>query len=202
LIIELARSASASLAGACHTVGRLKRQALGQAQRLRSPDRRLLERHILPAFALDSAVRRALFVGCAPYTRHYPRLLPAAESWTLDSDPRRRRFGARHHVTAALQDLRAQEMGGPFDLIVCNGVLGWGLNSADDASRAMWACHDALRTGGCLLLGWNDYFPRNRVKPEQIPALAALEHIGYGDMEARIRVRSAVRHVFDLYRRP
>lgn len=177
-------------------------QVCGLPPRLRSPDRELLEHRILPAFGRDDAVRRVLFAGCAPYTQHYPQLLPAAEHWTLDADPRCRRYGVRQHITAPLQNLRAQETGGPFDLIVCNGVLGWGLDAPDDAERAMRACHDTLRAGGYLLLGWNDVFPRNRVRPEQIAALSSFQRVGYCGLPESIRVRSAGRHVFDLYRRP
>jgi len=204
LLIEAARATYSALAGAQHVVGRLARQACGQPSRMRSPDRDVLERQLLPAFGRDRAVRRVLFVGCAPYTRHYPRLLPTAECWTLDADPRRRLYGARQrHITATLQNLCVHMTGKPpFDLIVCNGVLGWGLDAPADAQRAMAECHDALRRGAWLLLGWNDVFPRNRVKPEQLMALAFLEHAGYEGFAARIRVASAGRHVFDLYRRP
>lgn len=202
LLTETARSARSTLAGAYHTGARLLRQTLGAPPRIRSPDRALLERRILPAFGRDDSIQRVLFVGCAPYTQHYPRLLSAAESCTLDPNPRNRRYGVRWHVIAPLQDLRTQQIRGLFDLIVCNGVLGWGLNSPDDADRAMRTCHDALRADGYLVLGWNDVFPRNRVKPEHITALAAFEHVGYAGLPARIRVRSATRHVFDLYRRP
>lgn len=201
LITEPVRSARSSLAGVYHAIARLMRQACGEPATIRSPDRDLLEQRILPAFGRDSTVRRVLFVGCAAYTQHYPQLLPAAAHWTLDADPRRRRYGARRHLVALLQDLCAQETEGAFDLIVCNGVLGWGLDSPSDAERAMRACHDALRGDGLLLLGWNDVFPRNRVKPEDITALASFEHTGYDGLPARIYVHSAGQHVFDLYRR-
>jgi len=190
------------VAGLYHTLGRLARHARGQPARIRSPDRDLLEQRLLPAFGRDPDIRRVLFVGCATYTQHYPSMLPAAEHWTLDADPLRRRYGISRHIIAPLQHLTPDATGGLLDLIVCNGVLGWGLDSPDNAQSAMDACRQTLRSGGYLLLGWNDVFPRNRVKPEQIPALASFEHADYDGFAARIRVRSANRHVYDLYRAP
>ena len=58
--------------------------------------------------------------------------------------------------------------------------------------------------GGELLLGWNDISPRNRVVPEDIPALRRFEAGHFGDSANRRgwKMDAANRHVFDFYRRP
>lgn len=173
----------------------------GRPARRRSADRHLLEGQILPEFARDAAVTRVLFCGCARYTRDYGALFDGAEYWTLDPDPRRRRFGARLHLVDRLECLE-RHVPGHFDLIVCNGVLGWGLSTLPQAEAAFSACHAALARGGYLLLGWNDVAPRNRVRPEDIGALALFEHVRYGRFGPRISVPGWHRHVFDFYRKP
>lgn len=77
-----------------------------------------------------------LFVGCAWYAHRYERLLPGRDYWTIDPDPWKRRFGARRHVVAEFERLDAHVARGSFDLIVCNGVFGWGLDDRVDCERA------------------------------------------------------------------
>lgn len=174
----------------------------GPAQR-RTSDRRLLEERILPALAARDDVRRVLFVGCAPYTRHYEALFGHAEYWTIEPSLRRRRWGAQRHLADRLEHLGRHVAPGSFDAIVCNGVLGWGLDTAQAAEAAFTACHDALRPGGLLVVGWNDVRPRNRVVPSSIAALGRLERAAFADFGApQVRVDGPHRHVFDFYRRP
>ncbi len=57
--------------------------------------------------------------------------------------------------------------------------------------------------GGELLLGWNDIAPRNRVAPDDIPALRRFEARPFGSaQQTRWKVDAANRHVFDFYRKP
>ncbi len=169
---------------------------------MHTDDRYLLELAILPSFARRGEVRRTLFCGCASYTRHYEDLFVGGDYWTIDPVVSRARYGSAHHIIGKLEQLARHDTDGPFDLIVCNGVLGWGINTHQQADEAFASCHRALRPGGYLLLGWNDVFPRNRVKPEEIPALARFEHTPFATFSARVRVRASGRHVFDFYRKP
>lgn len=167
-----------------------------------APDRSLLERELLPLLARLPGLRRALFVGCAAYTQHYGSLFPEVEYWTMDPDPRRQCYGAERHIIDRLENLSRHATGGAFGLIVCNGVLGWGLNTRLQAERAFASCHERLQAGGYLLLGWNDRYPRNRVRPEEVGALARFEHVPFGHYGARVLVVGWRRHVFDFYRKP
>jgi len=167
-----------------------------------APDRTLLERELLPSLARLPGLRRCLFVGCAAYTQQYGLLFPGVEYWTMDPDPRRQCFGAQRHIIDRLENLSRHDAGGAFDLIVCNGVLGWGLNTRRQAERAFAGCHARMRAGGHLLLGWNDRYPRNRVRPEDLGALSRFEHVPVGRYGARVPVAGWRRHVFDFYRKP
>lgn len=85
----------------------LLRNAVGLRNRLHSPDRDVLERIMLPAYARLPGMRRVLFVGSDWFTRHNEKLFPGQEYCTLDPDSEKRKFGARRHVVAGLQSLDA-----------------------------------------------------------------------------------------------
>jgi SAM-dependent methyltransferase len=184
------------------TLSNAGRRAFGLAVRIDTEDRRVLERTILPAYAERNDVQRVLFVGCAPYTEPYRHIFRAVDYWTIDPVPSRARHGSEHHIVAPLQQLDRHVQHGSFDLIVCNGVLGWGLNQMADAERAFVCCETALRDGGELVIGWNDVPGRNRVRPETIAALRRFERQVCPAIGAvRMIVAGPHRHVFDFYRK-
>jgi SAM-dependent methyltransferase len=123
---------------------------------LHTEDRRILEKVIFPHYSTLASVRTVLFVGCESYTRQYERSFPGHNYWTIDADPGHRRFGGKQHVIGRLEQLREYFPAGFFDLIVCNGVYGWGLNRAEDCETALSQCHACLAHGGHLVFGWND----------------------------------------------
>lgn len=173
--------------------------------RLRYPyaDRLMLEQRILPAIASDETLRRVLMVGCAWYTLYYPGLLTQAEVTTLEIDPAKRAFGGDRHIVGNLTEVESHIAPESLDAVLCNGVLGWGLNSEADAERAFAACATCLRPGGLLLLGWNDKAPYNRVPPEKIPALQGLEAVNVPGLEAhRVIALPRNQHCFQAFVRP
>lgn len=179
------------------------RRAFGLPVRIDTEDRRLLERTILPAYAARADMQRVLFVGCAPYTASYRQIFRSARYWTIDPAPGRARYGGDRHIVAPLQQLDRHAPPASFDLIVCNGVLGWGLDDAADVERAFHCCENALRDGGELIIGWNDVPGRNRIRPETIAALRRFERQVCPAIGAvRIIVAGPHRHVFDFYRKP
>lgn len=121
----------------------------------RPPDRRLLERTILPHYGADPDFHRVLFVGVQRYTRGYQRFFPGKRYITIDASLTARRHGARHHVFDSVENLRQYFDEQSFDLIVMNGVIGWGLDEVGSIARALKACRICLREGGHLILGIN-----------------------------------------------
>lgn len=132
------------------------------------PDRRVLERIILPQLAKVDSGKRVLFVGVRFYTRHYARLFQETEFVTMDADPRMRKHGAREHVVERLENLGRCFPSGNFEAIVVNGVLGWGIDTPAAAEAALGACADGLAEGGLLVLGLNE-------RRASTPSLAGLE---------------------------
>ena len=189
--------------GLWRTVTLAARRALGLPAQLHTEDRRVLEQVILPDYARRPDIERVLFVGCAAFTERYGEFFTGREYWTIDPVAARRRYGSTRHIVDTLLRLGSHMAPDCFDLIVCNVVLGWGLNAAADADAALAACFTHLRAGGELLLGWNNIAPRNHVLPEHIPALRRFDAAHFGASQTahwELPVRN--RHVFDFYQKP
>jgi SAM-dependent methyltransferase len=167
-------------------------------------DRTVLEGKILPWLSAQSSVRRVLFVGCEWYTYGYKKWFRADTYWTLDHNPRKKLFGSpRRHLIDSMANLAEHFKPESLDLIICNGVFGWGLDTPTDIDAAFSAVQRSLRPGGLFLLGWNDVPNHCPVPLEDIVALRALspailEPLGV----TQFRVQSSKRHVYNLYIKP
>ncbi|MEO5761358.1 MAG: methyltransferase domain-containing protein [Vicinamibacteria bacterium] len=164
-------------------------------------DRKALDDDILPYFAADDRSHRILFVGVDWYTRHYEAMFAARDYVTLEVDPSRTRFGGQKHIVGDLASLGTHFPDGSLDLIVCNGVIGWGLNQPAAIETAMSACVRALSKGGALVIGWNDIPEKTPVPLDQIAALGDLEPFP-APFEMVVRTKTYNRHSFKVLRRP
>lgn len=183
------------------TLGALDKR--GPVLRYPYPDRRMLEDTVLPSLARESAGGRVLLVGCAWYTRHYPGLLGGTEVLTMEIDPAKAAFGGTQHLVANMADIASHIAPESLDAIVCNGVLGWGLDAPADVESAFSGAVGCLRPGGLILLGWNDVAPRNAYPPARIAALAALETVIVPGLDAHRVVASARnQHCYQAFRKP
>lgn len=129
---------------------------LGIPVRYHSPARSILENTIIPYFAIQQKEARVLFVGCDWYTKHYEKQFEKSEYWTIDSDPKKKRFGTSRHIITTIELLDRHFQAESLDVIFCNGVLGYGLNNVFQAEQAFDSCYTCLRQGGKLVLGRED----------------------------------------------
>ena len=173
---------------------------VGVPLRLRSPERGVFEGEILYYFSTNAEFRRVLFVGCDWYTKRYERLFRGKQYVTIEVDPGRRPFGAKRHIVGSLADLGRHVGRGELDLILCNGVFGWGLDSRDESSRAFAACADALRSGGVLVVGWDDVPEHRPFDLATLPELARLRPWVFPPLGAARR--TVDRHIFDFFTKP
>jgi hypothetical protein len=181
----------------------LIRNAIGLPNRMRTPDRDTLEQVILPAYAARADLRTVLFVGCAWYTRHYEKMFARRAYLTIDPDPWKRRFGARRHIVDGLEGLAAHVAGASVDLIVCNGVFGWGLDGRAECERAFNACFDALRRSGELVIGWNDVPGHRPLDLGSLESLARFKRLRFAPLGSTQYLANAENgHVFDFYVKP
>jgi SAM-dependent methyltransferase len=139
-------------------------------------------------------------VGCGWYTRAYGRLFRHAIYCTLDVDPAKSRWGAERHVCASLASIRSHFEDGALDLVVCNGVFGWGLNERTEVEAAFRGCHACLRPGGVLLLGWNDVPARRPFPIEQCESLHLFRPYRFAPLDGYChRTATRNRHTYNFY---
>ncbi len=181
----------------------LARHRVGLSNRMNNADRRTLEQIVLPAYAARDDIRSVLFVGCDWYTHHYKELFAKRQYATLDPDPWKRKFGAEVHHVAGLESVDRLFAPGSLDLIVCNGVWGWGLDDRADCERAFNGCYDCLRDGGHLLIGWNDQEAHRPFPLESLLSLARFEAELFEPLGAsRYLANPENQHVFNFYVKP
>ena len=181
----------------------LARNALGLPNRMPTRDRETLEEVILPTYAARADIKTVLFVGCAWYTGHYERLLPARAYWTIDPDPWKKRFGARRHIVAGLESIDAHIAPASLDLIICNGVFGWGLDERAACERAFDGCFAALRPAGELIIGWNDVPEHRPLDLASLQSLARFRPLIFEALgSSQYLANPENRHVFNFYAKP
>ncbi|MGM8930270.1 methyltransferase domain-containing protein [Salinicola halophyticus] len=175
----------------------------GWVLRYRYGDRRLLEDVVLPALNRDPRVESVLLVGCAWYTRHYPQLLPSKRVMTMEIDPAKAAFGGDPHIVANMTDIADHVAAESLDAVICNGVLGWGLDEPDAVEAAFAGATACLKPGGVFLLGWNDIPPRNGCRPDTIAALDGLEIADIPGLKTHSLIAlERNQHCYQAYRKP
>ena len=63
------------------------------------------------------------------------------------------------HIVDSIENLDRHCDPGYLDVIICNGVLGFGLNQKETAERAFSQGSKCLRPCGVLIHGWDDETP-------------------------------------------
>lgn len=119
-------------------------------------DRAYLVEILLPAVADFADDEDVLFVGVEWYTAGYPDLFPRGNLITVDINPSVARHGGTRHHIADVRHLTTTFGRAAFAAIVCNGVLGHGVDHASDVGQAVFEMAECLRRGGVLVLGFND----------------------------------------------
>jgi hypothetical protein len=168
---------------------------------LRTEDRRVLERVVFPYYAESPKVTKILFVGCQWYTKHYQHsFFPQQVFWTMDPDEGSRRFASHRHVVAPLEHLDEFFTEDYFDLILCNGVYGYGLDAPQQCEAAFAHCHSRLRPEGHLVLGWNDVAVETRARLEDIASLRRFRKFTFPAFGSwRYLTDTSYRHTYDFY---
>jgi SAM-dependent methyltransferase len=171
---------------------------------LDTEDRRVLEQIILPYYAQAPRFKTILFVGCGPYTVRYRQtFFPTADYWTVDACAETRRYGANRHVVAPLEQLSRHFPERFFDLIVCNGVYGWGLDTLAQCEAAFSQCFTCGKENGHLVFGWDDLPERTPVPLDQVASLRRFSMHLFSPLGTwRYVTDTPYRHTYDFYRRP
>jgi SAM-dependent methyltransferase len=166
-------------------------------------DRIVLEHQIFDLYRRSDEFGTILFVGCDADTARYHELYFADRRFiTLEPNEANRSFGAKEHIVGTMEEMGSHIPDGSLDLVLCNGVFGWGLDDKANCEKAFAAAHRALRHGGQLLVGWNDVPRRAPFPLENIASLSQFRKYTcplYGSW--RYLTDTVYRHTFDFYQK-
>lgn len=179
--------------------GELRYRASGAY--LATDDRQILEDVIIPYFASRDDLSRVLFVGCEWFTKHYEKAFKHNEYWTIDREPFNARYGSnKKHIVDALENLDKYCDTGYFDLIIANGIVGFGTNTIESAENAFQQCWRCLRSGGLLCLGWNDVSEFNHFSLEEVQSLDQFAPYNFPPLgTSRYAAQTRLKHVFAFF---
>jgi hypothetical protein len=173
-----------------------------EPKRISTHDRLILEETILPYLAVIHSHKKILFVGCSAYTQKYREFFNNKEYWTIDPIDMKKQYGSDRHVVDSIINIRKHVEKGYFDIIIMNGVIGFGLNRMSEIERAVDACYEALARQGILLVGWNDTRQRTPVDLRSIRAIGKFREYYFEPLGAcHFRADGASRHTYSFYRK-
>lgn len=172
---------------------------LGFSPHLTTADRRVLEQQILPYFADSPNFHHVLFIGCEWYTKSYEKIFTGKDYWTLDKDPQKATYGSKKHICDEFKNINKHFAEESLDLIICNGVLGWGLNNPKEIDLAVLHSYQCLRKNGVLILGWNDT-PEHRIDLDSSQSLKKFQPYYFSPLAmSSYRTHSKNAHVYNFY---
>ncbi|MBS3168715.1 methyltransferase domain-containing protein [Candidatus Woesearchaeota archaeon] len=125
-------------------------------ERLEFDDRDVLERTIFPYILAFHNPKKILDVGREPYQHFYNEFFKGRELWTLEKNPKRKKYGAKKHVIGDASKISEYFKEDYFDVVFMNGVFGWGLNKKEDIENSFNGVFKVLKNEGIFILGWND----------------------------------------------
>jgi hypothetical protein len=168
-----------------------------------SHDRMILEQVILPALASTMTIQKVLFVGCAAYTQDYGEIFRDKEYWTIDPKRVKKKYGSKRHIIDSITKIETYITNNYFDVIIMNGVIGFGLNCIADIEQAINACYSTLASQGILLIGWNDTARRTPTDMQTVHALGKFRHYYFGPLQTcHYRTEGSERHTLSFYQKP
>lgn len=181
-------------------------------KKLNSLDRQVLETLILPGYAGRPEIRRVLFVGCAEFTKFYESYFAVQDYYTIEINPARAQYGATkpgHHFVDSVDNIDCHFRPSSLDLIIINGVFGWGLNQRSQAENVIDKFYELLSAQGSLMIGWNDLSEYTPFIPNELSGLRRFDRVAFPGMEifkfvqrlsnGDYLVKDKWQHIFSFY---
>jgi hypothetical protein len=182
--------------------------SLGISFRLNAPSRIFLERGVFGFInrlsAPASSRPKCLFIGLDKHNWHYPRLLKV-DFYSIDIQPERAVYGSPGlHTVGDAAELTSHYGPESFDVIIANGLIGFGVDTQSDVEWLLWQCHCVMKPKGLLVLGYNETAERapfaidlekDRLFVEITPDIPDVHG-------SRHRIDDAYHHVYVFARKP
>lgn len=188
-----------SLSGSSHYKQALKIIKKHAYDREEYEDRDVLERIIFPYLLKEFDPKRILDIGREDYQKFYNLFFKGRELWTLDIDPERKEFGSKNHIVDDVKNVDEHFKEGYLDVVIMNGVFGWGLNDPENIERAISGIYTILRDGGIFIMGWNDVPDLVPISLDLINALRKFEKYYFSPLNSVEFKSNTGEHVYSFF---
>ena len=165
-------------------------------------DRDVIERIIFPHVLANFEPKRILDVGREDYQKFYNEFFKGRELWTIDRDPERKKFGAKKHITDSISNVDKHFRENYFDVIIFNGVFGWGLNKKDEIEKAFESMYKVLKKDGLLIFGWNNLKGAVPMPINKIKNLKKFKPYKFKPLKGTSFESKTGRHTYNFYTKP
>lgn len=175
------------------------------------PDRVHMTQVLLPT--LQALMPELIIdVGVESYSAHYRTFFDTGKYWTIDKNPSVAACCPDGmHISGDVANIGSYFPAGSVDVILLNGVIGFGVNSLAEEEAVVAECFKVLREGGWLMIGWDrDSCGRPMIFGEAaIPAIDPLKlplltekfaHQGPLELDPRTTFKESA-HVYDWFKR-
>lgn len=127
---------------------------------LKSPNRIFLEtsifQYINQTYGAQDPRSAGLFIGTDKRSWHYPKVLDL-ELHTIDIEKKKALYGnAQHHIVGSATELARYYDPASFDVIIGNGLIGFGMNAAEQCEQLLSGVALLLKDAGLFVIGFND----------------------------------------------
>ena len=127
---------------------------------LKSPNRVFLEtsvfQYINQTYGGKQPRCNGLFIGTDKRSWHYPKILDL-ELHTIDIEKKKALYGNfKHHIIGSATELERYYDPESFEVIIGNGLIGFGMNSAEQCEQLLMGAAALLKNNGLFIIGFND----------------------------------------------
>lgn len=164
-------------------------------------DRRYMTESIIPSLKQLTTAPAYLSVGVKSYTTRYEYILKAdgaSRYDTIEMDSAQELFGSsQHHFVDIAQNIDKHVGADTYDVIIANGVLGWGIDSPSQISEFFFAMARVMKPRGYLVIGYNPHIGSNHTD-------GIGEHfraVSLGSLPQKVQFDIEWKHVYEFYQK-
>ncbi|MDC1292422.1 class I SAM-dependent methyltransferase [Amylibacter sp.] len=164
-------------------------------KRLYSEQRIYFDNYLIPKYVKDGL--NILFIGADWYNK-WIFLNYKKTNWiTIDTLPGNRKFGAENHIIGNFpEDLEIILHKGKFDIIIFNGVYGWGINSEGALQDSMQKMNALLKLNGLIIFGYNTEKEKNPISRSNLYEIIQKNFLLRSETEIHTKGTINDKHIF------
>ncbi len=163
-------------------------------------DRRVLEKEIIPRLkkALTTLERQhVLSIGvdwhCLHYREFFP--FPKYDFSTIDCDASK-----KPTIVCRMQEMHKHFPFEYLNIVLCNGVVGWGINDQEEVLKAFWSLFQAMSKGGVVVVGVDMLTTSGHLVANEIKE-AGFEPYWLKDVGTHFYTKTSYRHLYMFFQK-